>query len=148
MKICLRCKEEKPLTLEHFSWIKGTGKWTGRCKLCINAVKRIRYHKNPEKIQAQNKKWQLAHKEYVINYNIKHKDRKRATNKIWRANNKEWTKAYRKKRYPKIRIKILQKSKDKRAAINLALATENRQWIEAYEKKHDVVISQENKIGF
>ena len=72
----------------------------------------------------------------MINYNKEHKDKRQADNKIWRAANKEWTKAYRKKRYPKIRIKILQKSKDKRAAIRLALATENRQWIEAYEKKH------------
>ena len=74
----------------------------------------------------------------MINYNIKHKDRRRAKNKIWRAANKEWIKEYRKKRYPKIRIKILQKSKDKRAALNLRSEKENRKWIEAYEKKHDI----------
>ena len=122
--------------IEHFAWIKGTGKWKDHCKLCINETKRIRYHKNPEKIQAQNKEWQRQHPEYTINYCREHKDKRQARNKIWRAANKEWIKEYRKKRYPKIRIKILQKSKDKRAAINLALATENRQWIEAYEKKH------------
>lgn len=94
-KICVKCGEGKPSTLEYFhkksSEADGLAK---QCKICFNEYDKQRYRNNPELVQRKkerNKKYKENHaeeiKEYRRTHNNKEKNRQRA--KIYYANNKD-----------------------------------------------------------
>lgn len=55
MKICTKCGEGKPATLEFFN--KRKGGITGVCKICRNARIREIYSNNPKKFRARTERW-------------------------------------------------------------------------------------------
>lgn len=106
MKICTKCGEEKPATLEFFN--KRKGGITGVCKICRNARIREIYsnnpkkfrerterwkNKNPEKLKAIKKKWSSVNakrvKETKAKWRKENAERVKEVNAKWRKENPE-----------------------------------------------------------
>lgn len=75
MKVCSKCKEEKPLT--EFSTRKRGNeiKPLGQCKKCVAKISAEYHIKNAEKIAEYNKKWREENKENQLKYREKNKDK-------------------------------------------------------------------------
>lgn len=118
MKVCRKCKEEKPLSEFYASQKAADGKYT-YCKVCTRAVgkewraanierARVReaawraanpekvsaYHakwraENPEEVNARAKAWQAANPEKLKVIREKHRTKKRAAHAAWFEANKD-----------------------------------------------------------
>jgi len=65
-KVCNKCKQELPLTIEYFQKVKiNNDGFCGKCKKCVK-IYTHQYHKsNIEKITINNKKYRKEHKEEI-----------------------------------------------------------------------------------
>ncbi len=99
MKICTRCKEEKPETDFWFS--KRLERLTQPCNECRKAARADWKARNAEKVKAANRTWQLANPDRVKAAMKRYQERnpglaaKRTAE--WRANNREWALAAQRK---------------------------------------------------
>lgn len=101
-KICAKCGEEKPETVEYFYRQKGcSGGLHSQCKLCIKAYKSRWYKENTEKSNKKSKKWSKENPEKVSEWNKRWREDNTEkcieAQKKWRENNKEKINEYQRK---------------------------------------------------
>jgi len=89
-KICTKCKQEKPATIEFFYHNRQVKSGLdARCKICIKEYAQHYRANNQDKIKA----WNEAHKEgkviYNKHYKIHNREKYRELDRKWRAANKE-----------------------------------------------------------
>jgi len=94
VKICNKCKEEYPATLEYFykqrNCQDGLYSW---CKICDNLRTKKYQKENKSEIKNYNKKWYQENKDqkiqYSLNYNQNHKENCIKANKKYTENHPE-----------------------------------------------------------
>lgn len=144
LKVCTRCKEEKPATHEY--WHRDKNKKDGltpRCKECRNKQSKEYKKKNKKKISESGKKYYQKNKdrlskkyqenkhkkaEYNKRYREKNKDQIRKQQKRWYESNKEKVAERDKEYYQKNRERYLEQMKKYRL--------ENKEYFEEYNRKY------------
>lgn len=112
MKICSKCKEEKPLTREYFHKDKNQKDgFVGMCKVC----KKKYYEENKEYITRMTRKYREENKEHYQEnrkkYREENKERIAKKTKIYYEENKEELLEYRNKYYESNKEYILEQTK-------------------------------------
>jgi len=91
MKVCTKCKEKLPKTLEFF-YKKGEG-FQSVCKRCSNAVVKAWRDANPDKVVAQNAHWKKANfekaKASTIAWHKANPEKVKALKRAWKRANPE-----------------------------------------------------------
>lgn len=91
LKICTKCEEEKPATLEFFA--KRDNGLRAACKICIKIQQKERYEENKEEILQRNKDYHKRNAEKVAeirkNYYQENKDKMREWQKQYNEENKD-----------------------------------------------------------
>jgi hypothetical protein len=115
MKVCRKCKEEKPLTEFYANKLCSDGKQS-YCKVCSKALAKAWETANPEKVRAKQAAWRAANPEKVrashAKWRAENPEKDKARHAAWRAANPEKVEA------------IKEKQRTKRAAAKAA-------WFEA-----------------
>lgn len=115
MKVCRKCKEEKPLTEFYANRLSSDGKQS-YCKACSGALARVWDSANKDKVRAKQAAWRAANPEKVKAHwdawREKNPEKVKAFHAAWRAANPEKVEA------------IKEKQRAKRAAAKVA-------WFEA-----------------
>jgi hypothetical protein len=129
-KICIKCREPKPATLEFFhNYPRNTDGMRGECKTCVKLQKKAWEAANPEKVKAAKRRRNAANPQ---------SNRNRA--KQWRIDNPEKYKANMQRWYQENREEVLAEIKADRKT--------NPEKYRAYELKEHFGITLElfNKI--
>lgn len=92
MKVCTKCRKEKPL--EEFNRAqKGTQGRTAHCKGCIKEYARQYHLRNRDRVRARNKAWGEANAERVREagrrWYLENRERRKQTADAWRKRNAE-----------------------------------------------------------
>jgi len=90
-RICSRCHEPKPATIEFFRPDKGGLR--ARCRVCEAIVDHARYTKDPEGWKEKARQWLDAHpgkkSEYASRFYVNNKEEILAHGQQWRDQNKD-----------------------------------------------------------
>ncbi len=96
MKVCRKCKEEKPLTEFYANKSSSDGRIL-YCRSCSKALKKVWYAENQEKVKAASAAYRAANQEKVkaasTAYRAANQEKLRANSASWRAANPEKVKA-------------------------------------------------------
>lgn len=129
IKVCSKCKEEKPFSEFNKSKHRKDGMHC-ECRKCTNRYKR----ENKERLKDKNKKYRENNKERINQYRQDNKELISKYNEQYRQDNKDYFKEYYKQRYQKNREQILEYRKqyyqNKKEQI--------REYNKKYKKKTDV----------
>ena len=91
MKVCSKCKEEKPL--DKFPPHDQTrDRRATSCRACRSTYNKKRYLQDPEhheRVLAQGRKWRASNPDYPSEWAAENKERVINAHREWRANNRE-----------------------------------------------------------
>ena len=114
MKICSKCREEKPLTAFYKDRSRPDG-YKAQCKTCQKKVADVHYAENRERIKNRSRNYYAKNKERVSiqkrEYCQLNKQEIADKSKLWRENNPEKVKERSKKKYAANRTKSLEDAK-------------------------------------
>lgn len=104
MKVCRKCKEEKPLTEFYANKLCSDGKQS-YCKVCSKALAKAWETANPEKVRAKQAAWRAANPEKVSAHwdawREKNQEKDKARHDAWRAANPDKVEAIRQRQRAK-----------------------------------------------
>ena len=163
MKVCSKCKTEKPLTEEFFHRSKTETKsgFKSACKECRNAEKREWRNKNKDRVNQQAKEYHINNREkrleYAKEYHIKNrehrleytkeyyiKNREKRSDQIeqWKKENPEKVKIHQKRTYEKNKEKILKSLREYRKKNKEKLKIK---WKKYRQANHEIILKRERE---
>lgn len=104
MKVCRRCKEEKPLTEFYAAKLMADGKQT-YCKTCSRGLANEWRAANIERARMREASWRTANSEkvraYYAKWRAENPEKAKASSEAWRSANPEIVKAIKEKQRAK-----------------------------------------------
>lgn len=67
-KVCPKCGEEKPLTVEFWRYRKDNDRWRNECKSCMAQLNKKWRNENKNILSLKAKEYRINHKEHFIEY--------------------------------------------------------------------------------